>query len=393
MASVEPYETSSGRRWRVRYRKPDQSQTSQRGFKTKKDAELFLATVEIGKASGTYIDPATARITIGQLGDDWLETQTHLKPSSWNVVESAWRLHVRPAWGKVPVGEVRFSDVSEWVARLSRGIPGKRPAKSATIVLRAHGILLSILESGVRDRRISSNPALGVPLPRKVPRPHRYLSHDEVHALVEASGSHGLIVQILAYTGLRWGELAALRVRNVDLDRGRLSIEENAVLTGGKVIVGTPKTHKRRSVPFPRMLERPLQEQLADKDEDSILFPNNRGAYIKTPTVHDNSWFDRALGTAGLPEMTIHDLRHTAASLAISSGANVKAVQRMLGHASAAMTLDTYADLFDDDMTDVAVRMNEAATASVVSTTWPRDASDRPGEPVIGAETPDNTGL
>ncbi|MCU1508892.1 MAG: integrase [Glaciihabitans sp.] len=83
-----------------------------------------------------------------------------------------------------------------------------------------------------------------------------------------------------------------------------------------------------------------------------------------------NSWFDKALEKAGLPSMTIHDLRHTAASLAISAGANVKAVQRMLGHASAAMTLDTYADLFDDDLDSVAIRLSEAALAVNVVKMW-----------------------
>ena len=68
--------------------------------------------------------------------------------------------------------------------------------------------------------------------------------------------------------------------------------------------------------------------------------------------------------------MTIHDLRHTAASLAISAGANVKVVQKLLGHASAAMTLDTYADLFDDDLNAVAVRLNEAAISSNVVRMW-----------------------
>lgn len=79
----------------------------------------------------------------------------------------------------------------------------------------------------------------------------------------------------------------------------------------------------------------------------------------------ENSWWDRALETAELPPMTIHDLRHTAASLAVSAGANVKAVQRMLGHASAAMTLDTYSDLFDDDLDAIAVRLHNAGVLSV----------------------------
>jgi len=89
-----------------------------------------------------------------------------------------------------------------------------------------------------------------------------------------------------------------------------------------------------------------------------------------TPTTREHSWYDRALETAGLPAMTIHDLRHTAASLAISSDANVKAVQRMLGHASAAMTLDTYGDLFDDDLNAVADALNHAATKINVGKMW-----------------------
>ncbi len=82
-----------------------------------------------------------------------------------------------------------------------------------------------------------------------------------------------------------------------------------------------------------------------------------------------NSWWDRSLISAGLPPMTIHDLRHTAASLAVSTGANVKAVQRMLGHASAAMTRDTYSDLFEEDLDTVAQRLNTVAS-SEISKIW-----------------------
>ena len=98
------------------------------------------------------------------------------------------------------------------------------------------------------------------------------------------------------------------------------------------------------------------------------MFADKYGRHIKRTRVSEGSrsWFLTALSTAGLPKMTFHDLRHTAASLAVSVGANVKAVQRMLGHASAAMTLDTYADLFDDDLNAVADRLNDAATFSSV---------------------------
>ncbi|ANJ25716.1 tyrosine-type recombinase/integrase [Agromyces aureus] len=361
MATVEPYATASGRRYRVRYRKPDHTQTTKRGFKTKKEADLFLASVELGKAAGTYIDPSHARMTVGAAGAAWLASQTHLKPSSVAVVESAWRLHVEPAWGRVPVGDVRHSDVQSWIARLSSGDGGNAKPKSPALVHRCFGVLAGILDAAVKDRRIPSNPGRGVGLPRKVSREHVYLSHQQVDQLARAAGEHATLLRVLAYTGLRWGEVSGLRVGDVDLDRRRITVSVNAVLVGGKVVVGTPKTHKRRAVPFPAFLGAPLAQLCADRPPSSLLFPDKSGGHLTTPTVRENSWFDKSLRHAELEPMTVHDLRHTAASLAVSAGANVKAVQRMLGHASAAMTLDTYSDLFDDDLDTVAARLDEAA--------------------------------
>ncbi len=365
MGSVEPYESAKGRRYRVRYRKPDHRQASKRGFTTKREAELFLASVEVKKARGDYIDASTARVTIGELGVIWLDSQTHLKPSSVAAIESAWRLHVLPAWGDRAIGGIRHSDVQVWVSGLSAGGKEFGKPKSPALVHRCYGILAAILDVAVRDHRIGSNPARGANLPRKVSREHRYLSHRQLDSLATASGSHRTLILLLGYTGLRWGEATALRTKDVDLRRQRLHVVENAVFVRGEVIVGSPKTHKRRSVPFPGLLVAGLTEAIEGKGSEDLVFPGRYGQHQTTPTIRENSWLDRALISAGLPSMTIHDLRHTTASLAISAGANVKAVQRMLGHASAAMTLDVYADLFNDDLDEVAKRLDEAASSAL----------------------------
>lgn len=385
MASIDPYESAKGRRYLVKYRKPDHRQTTKRGFRTKREAELFVASVELRKANGTYIDPAAGRITVGLLGETWFTTRTHLKPSSIAVMESTWRLHVRPRWEDVNVSDVRFSDVQEWVSELAHGSERKRP-KSATLVLRAHGILSSILENAARDRRIDANPARGVSLPRRTAREHIYLSHEQVHRLAEACGEHGTLIRVLAYSGLRWGEASALRAKDVDLARARLTVVQNAVFVKGSIIVGTPKTHKRRSVPIPRFLTPSLVQAIQGKRSEELVFADSAGEYLVTPTIKGQSWYDRALAEAELPPMTIHDLRHTAASLAVSAGANVKAVQKMLGHASAAMTLDVYADLFDDDLNLVGDRLDAAALATDVVKMWSesqrRHESDPDSEPL-----------
>lgn len=371
MATIEPYITKSGKRYRVRYRRPDRKQTDKRGFKTKRDAEAFAATVEVSKLRGEYIDPAAARLTIGELGSEWLGRQTHLKPSSYRPVESAWRLHVEPIWGTSPVADIRKTAVQQWVSDLTRGDGKKRKPKSATVVIRSYGILAGILDSAVDDRRVLSNPARGVNLPRKTKTPHIYLTHEQVHALATAS-KYPTLILVLAYCGVRWGEAVGLRVKDLDMLRRRINVTENAVEVGSKIEVGTPKNHKRRAVPFPQFLGDSLAKQCEGKNRDALVFPGGDGRYLRSARVHEDSqsWFGGAVKRSGIPRITPHDLRHTAASLAVSAGANVKAVQRMLGHSSAAMTLDTYADLVDDDLDTVADALHKAVSLSDVGKLW-----------------------
>ncbi|MGV3733490.1 MAG: tyrosine-type recombinase/integrase [Microcella sp.] len=366
MGSVEPYETASGRRYRVRYRDPDRRQREKGGFTRKLDAEQYLANVTVQLQRGEFLDPATARATMSELGAEWLAAQTHLKPSAFRPVESTWRVHVEPQWGRRRVSDIRHSEVAAWCSRLAA-------EKSPTVVKRAHGVLAAILDVAVRDRRIATNPARGVSLPRRAPKRRAYLSHAQVGVLVRESGPHGPLVAFLAYTGLRWGEATALRVRDVDMLRRRVSVVENAVRIGAVVHVGSPKSHRARSVPFPAFLAEAIARECEGKDRDELVFGD--GVTHVRATYGERGWWARAIAScqavdADFPRLSPHDLRHTAASLAISAGANVKAVQAMLGHASATMTLDTYADLFDDDLEAVAARLDEAQARASVGDLW-----------------------
>ena len=245
---------------------------------------------------------------------------------------------------------------------------GGKP-RSATTVLRAYGVLAGILDTAVKDRRIPSNPARGVNLPRKLKGKHKYLTHAQVELLADNAKKQRTLVFFLAYTGLRWGEATALRVRDVDLDRRRVDVHENAVEVSGTIHVGTPKTGESRSVPFPPFLSPLLAALTENKSSDQLVFGDGL-TYLHQPD-RRRGWYVGAIARSQsadpeFPRVTIHDLRHTAASLAISAGANVKAVQRMLGHSSAAMTLDTYADLFDDDLDAVAIALDAARANSNV---------------------------
>jgi len=382
MATIKPYATAAGKRYRVRYRKPDKTQTDKRGFKTKKEAELFAASVTVSKATGDYIDPVLGNATVAHLADAWLAgKQSSLKPSAYRPLESGWRTHVEPAWGGRALKSIQPSEVQTWVGEISAD-------RSATTAARALGVLSGILDQAVADRKIGRNPARGAKVKKKRQKRRIYLNHDQVHTLAAAS-EHPELVLTLAYTGLRWGEASGLRVRSVNEVRRRLAVEENAVLVGSEIHVGTPKTHEKRTVPYPKWLGKHLAIARGKKPSDALLFGDGR-AHLRVPDSR-SGWFARAVKAVQadqqrlidaavergeecdlelLPRVTPHDLRHTAASLAVASGANVKAVQRMLGHASAAMTLDTYADLFDDDLDAVADRLGDAALAASEGKPW-----------------------
>lgn len=152
MATIEKYQTRSGATlYRVRYRKPDRKQTQKRGFTTKRDAELFAATVEVAKARGEYVAPAVGRTTIGELGPAWLARQRgHLKAASIAGCESSWRTHVQPRWGAAQIGDIRHSDVQAWVAELSA-------RRGPDCVRAAVRVLRGVLDDAVADRMIAVN--------------------------------------------------------------------------------------------------------------------------------------------------------------------------------------------------------------------------------------------
>ncbi len=361
--SITPYDTAQGRRYRVRYRKPDKSQTDKRGFKTKREAELFLASVTVAKAAGGYVDPAEGRKQVAVFAEQWRTGRlAALKPSSRAAMDTSWRVHVAPRWAARTASSIRPSEVEDWIGALGR-------ERGAQTVRRAVLVLSSILAIAERDGVIARNPCKGVTLPAKKPKPHRYLTYRQVELLAHHAGhDHADHVYELAYGGPRWGESVALRVRHLNFLRRRIRIEDNAVTVGGVYEIGTPKSGKARDVPMhPFMVDR-LSARCVGRGPDAFVFGDG---VAPAPYPHATSgWFVKAVRAcqtedATFPTITPHDLRHTAASLAISAGANVKAVQRMLGHASAAMTLDVYADLFDDDLDAVAAAMTEARAEAI----------------------------
>lgn len=171
------------------------------------------------------------------------------------------------------------------------------------------------------------------------------------------------MVQAVCTTGLRWGKAVALCGNAVDLTRQRLTISRTFGEISGKVVAGTPKSHATRWMPFPSVLFQPLRERLQGYSPRDLLITSPQGDVLRSGNFAKRV-LRPAAARAGVADLRIHNLCHTAASLAISAGANVKALQRMLGHESASLTLDTYGALFEDDLSSVSSALDSLLAAS-----------------------------
>ncbi len=344
----------TGLRWQARWVIDGKEYSKSYGRKV--DAEQFLQTVVVESSTGTFVKPKDGRITVGEIWTDYISGQVHLKESTKYGFESVYRKHIQPTFGERAVSDVTPESIRSWVALLQSN--GLQPAT----IRRAATVLRLLLKSAVERNALRVNPMASVKLPRVAHADRAYLTHSQVLALADSAPYSGTVIKFLAYTGLRFGEMAALRVRDFEMLRRKVNVSRAVTTVGGKLVWTTPKSHERRTVPFPESIADELSELMIGRSPDDLVFTTSTGKtwradgftkYVLKPALETVREDDPEF-----PTVVTHGLRHTFASLAVSSGASVKAVQRALGHAKASMTLDTYADLFDSDLDDVAVRMD-----------------------------------
>jgi integrase len=332
-----------GSRWQARYRNPDDRREVARNFATKRAAQDWLADVTASFVRNDYADPRAGKMMVGELAAIWFAATAPLKPSTRHSYRGLLRKHVLPRWSDVELRKVTTSGIATWVAEMSAD-------RSASTVRKALGVLRGVLDLAVADRRLSINPALGVAQPRLPLQEMRFLDATDLERLADEMPTERdrVLTMLLGWTGLRAGEALALRREDVDVLRRRVRIARAVVEVSGELFVGSPKSHQARTVALPTFL---AEMVAASMPTDGLLFPNRVGEYL-----YETNWkrrvFDPAAKRATLTPtpLRVHDLRHTAASFAIASGASVKAVQRQLGHRSATLTLDRYAHLWPDEL-------------------------------------------
>ncbi|WP_247600175.1 tyrosine-type recombinase/integrase [Mycobacterium intracellulare] len=368
----------SGRRWLARW-VDNHSEERTESFDRKSDAQACVNQVTSDLVTHAYADPRKSAVTFRMISEEWMATQrTRLKPSTIGGYESLLKMTVWPRWGDVKLADIAHVDIQQWVVWMTTNKEARQPrttdkaknAKrtplSARRAVQAHGMVKQVLAYAVRTKRLAVNPADGIERPRVVHRRETALTHAQVAALVEAAADAGPIVQALAYTGLRFGELAALRVGDVDLSRRRILVSKGvSQVTGIGLVEDTTKTHQVRTVPIlTSALVDTLKAAVAGRGPQEYLFPAPSGGPMR------NSFFrwrlDRAADSAGIAGISIKTLRHSAGSLALASGASLPTTSRLLGHAKVSTTADVYSHMLPDDFDHLADAMDKAARAASI---------------------------
>lgn len=366
--------------WRARYLAGDGRQRS-KSFSRKVDAERWLRDQLAQLDRGVWVDPNAGDVTFAAWSAEWLRG-LDVKPKTLAGYESLLRSRVLPRFGTVPLRRIAPADVRGWLAEMSA------EGLSASRVRQARQLLRAALETAVADGTLGRNPVEHVRAPTARPREHRFLTAGQVAGLSEAAERRqdgaALVVRFLVWSGLRWGEMVALRRSSIDPLRRRVTVAASATEISGRLVFGTPKSHRARTVILPRFVSDELATHLASVELDGLVFTAPGGGPLRVGNFRKAVWLP-AVADCGLDGLRVHDLRHTCASLAISAGASVKAVQRMLGHASATVTLDTYAALFTDDLEALADRLDERFGDPDVAQAWPKASArviaigDQPG--------------
>jgi integrase len=366
-------------RWRVRW-VDDAAREHTKVFDRKPDAQAFLNGLTADVQRGEYVDPRKSAEMFGSVAEQWFTTKAHKQPKTIAGYRSLLDTIVLPRWGDVPLKRIDYESYSTWLGGLS--IDGSQTGKglSASRITQAHQLVGAVLTYAQRTGKIAKNVAREIKRDEDLPRPsereRRYLTHAELLRLAKATDRFETLTLVLGYCGLRFGEAAALRRRHVG-DRELTVLASATAVAGQGIVESTTKTRRTRHVPVPEPVWERLLQELPEAP-NALVFPSRKGGHLP---LGEYRWaFDKACKAVEIEGLVPHGLRHTTASLAISEGANVKVVQRLLGHATAAMTLDRYGHLLSDDLMGVADALGKAIERTAVSLRYEEPGSEAGAE-------------
>ena len=340
------------------------------GYVTRREAQAAMSKVAVAVEEQVHV--ASSRLTLRDyLTKEWLPAIEHtVRPTTYGSYVAHVECHILPSLGSVQLQKLAPAQINALYAKLI--LAGRRNGKGLTAlsVRHVHAVLHRSLKDAVRWGRLARNPADLADPPRVAAGGHelRTWSAAQLAAFLHSQRDDRLYAlwHTLAMTGLRRGEALGLRWQDVDLEAGRLAVRRALVPCGREVLVSEPKTARgRRVVALDSETVTVLKVQAARQIQDQqgsaiwtdtgLVFTSKDGAALHPEVV--SRLFRRAVKEAMLPDIRLHDLRHTHATLALQAGIHPKVVSERLGHATVSITLDTYSHAIP--------AMQEAAAAKI----------------------------
>lgn len=346
------------RAYRVRWRKPDGTGTSATFDRSQKRiAAQLLVKVRAQSAEVAVTGNRLPDLTVSEFVDRvWWPRQAELAPHTLDSYRNALGAWIRPAFGSTVLKSVTVEDIEDLFLRIQRQGRARATAQKVRTVLSAvwttavrleytsrHVVRLSRLPGGAWGRGSKGGQI-------------RVMTTAQVELLLEhLDPAYRGLVLVGAVMGLRPGEAAALRVGNIDLEDGRLTVEASLSIASLRhqeqgALRKAPKTAQSlRTLRMPERVRTELAPLVTGRHPEALLFQGPKGGVIRWANLRKRHW-RVALEAAGITEpFTPHDLRHTAASQLLKGGAPVPMVAGFLGHRTPAETMRTYAHLIPGD--------------------------------------------
>jgi len=338
MAFARQRTFKSGVRWTGVYVDPDGRKRAAGSFATKREALRASHRQEQSVLRGQWHDGTLGAVSFQEFVErDWLPSK-HIEATTRAAYVSNLDKHFFPFFGRRPIAKIHPSLVQDWVTQAAAG--GLSPRS----IRKYHTMLHSIFKRAVRDQLIVVKPCEHTELPKVIARKTRTLTPEEFHALIRAvPEQHRLMVETAIETGMRWGELIALRPKHIDFLRRTLTVEETIVEvskkhspTGERYLRKPyPKDNKPRTFGVRQDWLDAIAEHIKTHriDRDALLFATTAGTPISRNTFRTRIWLP-ALKASGVTfAVRIHDLRHAHASWLLAGGSDLRSVMERLGHA------------------------------------------------------------
>jgi integrase len=346
-------------------------------FTSKGAADRWLASVVTEQAQGKWVDPRAGEVPLRRFAEQWLRGKASLAPKTCELYEYLLNQLILPSLGDVQLGDLTPARVRAWRAGLLRA---ERPG--ASTIAKAYRLLSAMMSTAVVDGFVARNPCVekGAGVERA---PEMAIATPEQVGAIAAAVEPGYRALVLtaAYAGCRWGELVGLRRKNLDLERGTLTVAEQVVeLRGGHLLTREPKSASgRRVVHLPAGLIHELEAHLAgfvSPGREALVFTSGTGGPLRQSNFRNRHWLP-ALRAAGVDKLRFHDLRHVAGTLATVSGATIREVQARLGHASPAAAY-RYQHVLDTRDAQIAEHLDAIYQAHVLKGGGPPPATPAP---------------